>query len=159
MLIEFPVVWIIILNIAVWLLIQLSLAWGFTRIPVNWFNPGPAASWEKNGRFYERGFAIKRWKDLLPDAALWFSGGFAKGTLSNKEPQYLARFIRETRRGELCHWWAIGCAPVFLIWNPWWGQLIIIAYAFAANLPCILVQRYNRIRFVRMLARFGLKGQ
>ena len=152
MLIELPVVWIIILNVAGWLVIQLSLAWGFTRMPTKWFNTGPTHAREKNGRFYERIFAIKQWKDQLPDAASWFPGGFAKGTLSAREPDYLARFIRETRRGELCHWFAIGCVPVFLIWNPWWGQLIVIAYAFAANLPCILVQRYNRIRFVRILA-------
>jgi glycosyl-4,4'-diaponeurosporenoate acyltransferase len=152
MLIELSVVWIIILNVVGWLLIQLGLAWGFTRMPAKWFDPNPALAYEKGGRFYERLFAIKRWKDQLPDAARWFSGGFAKATLSSKEPEYLARFIRETRRGELCHWLAIGCTPVFLLWNPWWGELIIVVYALAANLPCLLVQRYNRIRLVRILA-------
>ena len=152
MLIELPVVWIIILNVAGWFVIQLGMAWMFTRMPVKWFNPGPERAWEKRGRFYERIFAIKQWKDLLPDGARWFAGGFAKGTMNNREPEYLARFIRETRRGELCHWLAIGCAPLFMIWNPWWGELIIIAYALAANLPCIIVQRYNRLRFVRILA-------
>jgi len=150
--IELPVVWIIFLNVAGWFVIQLGMAWMFTRMPAKWFHPGPERTWEKNGRFYERIFAIKQWKDQLPDAARWFNGGFAKGTLSARESEYLARFIRETRRGELCHWLAIGCAPAFLIWNPWWGELIIIAYALAANLPCIIVQRYNRIRFVRILA-------
>jgi hypothetical protein len=27
--------------------------------------------------------------------------------------------------------------------------VIIIAYVLAANLPCILVQRYNRVRFAQ----------
>ena len=150
--IELPVVWIIFLNVAGWFVIQLGMAWMFTRMPVKWFNPGPAVAWEKNGRFYERVLAIKLWKELLPDAARWFTGGFAKGTMNNREPEYLTRFISETWRGELCHWLAIGCAPVFLIWNPWWAELIIIAYALAANLPCIIIQRYNRLRFVRILA-------
>ena len=73
--------------------------------------------------------------------------------LTGTDPDYLRRFIRETWRGELCHWLAIGGAPVFLLWNPWWGDLIIVAYALAANLPCILAQRYNRARFQRLLAR------
>lgn len=158
MLVELPAVWIIILNVVGWSVIQLGMAWTFTRMPVKWFDPNPEFDWEKRGWFYERVLAIKHWKDRLPDAARWFSGGFAKGAMSGRErrePEYLARFIRETRRGELCHWLAIACAPPFLIWNPWYGELIIVAYALAANLPCILVQRYNRIRFVRILAAPG----
>ena len=150
MLIKLPVVWIVILNIIGWLGIQLGLAWAFTRMPVRWFRPGPARTWEERGRFYERIFAIKRWKDHLPDAAHWFTGGFAKGTLNARNPEYLARFACETWRGELCHWLAIGCLPIFLLWNPWWGELINIAYALAANLPCILAQRYNRLRLAKM---------
>mgnify|MGYP003343114664 CR=1 FL=1 len=47
------------------------------------------------------------------------------------------------RSGELCHWSALVCAPLFFLWNPWWGDLIVVGYALAANLPCILVQRYK----------------
>jgi len=150
---ELPILWIIVLNVAGWLVIQLGLAWLFMRMPVSWFNPGPARVWERRGRFYERAFVIKRWKDLLPDAARWFGGGFAKGTLAGTAPDYLRRFIRETWRGELCHWLALACAPVFFLWNPWWGDLVIFGYALGANLPCILAQRYNRVRFQRLLAR------
>jgi len=152
MLVELPVVWVVGLNVVGWFAIQWGLAWGFTQIPSAWFPPGRACAWETSGRFYERVFRIKRWKAWLPDAARWFNGGFAKGTLTSRKPEYLALFIRETRRGELCHWLAIGCAPAFLIWNPWWGEWIIVAYALAANLPCIIVQRYNRIRLVGMLS-------
>jgi len=31
--------------------------------------------------------------------------------------------------------------------------VVNFAYAVAANLPCILVQRYNRGRFLRVLSR------
>jgi glycosyl-4,4'-diaponeurosporenoate acyltransferase len=48
----------------------------------------------------------------------------------------------------------MACAPVFFLWNPWWSDLIIVAYALTANLPCILAQRYNRARFQRLLTRF-----
>lgn len=144
---------IIALNVGGWLVIQLGLAWAFTKMPVAWFKPGPARAWELGGRFYERVFAIKRWKDYLPDAARWFTGGFAKGELAGKGADYWERFSRETWRGELCHWCAIACAPVFFLWNPWWGDVIIIAYAVAANVPCILAQRYNRCRLARLISR------
>lgn len=153
MLIELPIVWIIVLNVGGWLAIQLGLAWAFTKTPIHWFKPAGPFSWERNGRFYERMFSVRSWKNRLPDAAPWFGGGFAKGMLTDTRPDYLDRFIRETWRGELCHWTAIACAPVFFLWNPWWGDLIIVAYALAANLPCILVQRYNRARLQTVLAR------
>ena len=152
MLIELPIAWIIVLNVAGWLAIQMGFAWAFTQMPVAWFHPGSGLAWERRGRFYERVFGIKRWKDRLPDAARWLGGGFAKGALRATDAEYLRRFIRETWRGELCHWFALGCAPVFFLWNPWWGDLIIVGYAVAANLPCILVQRYNRARLGRLLA-------
>ncbi|MCF7734052.1 MAG: hypothetical protein K9N23_20380 [Akkermansiaceae bacterium] len=38
-------------------------------------------------------------------------------------------------------------------WNSWWADAVMAAYAIAANLPCILAQRYNRLRLRRLLAR------
>ncbi|MDW7980888.1 MAG: hypothetical protein RMH97_10005 [Verrucomicrobiales bacterium] len=145
--------WIIALNVGGWLAIQLGLAWTFTKMPDHWFNPAGPHWWERAGRFYETVFRIKTWKDWLPDAAHWFDGGFAKAALGDTRPEYLERFIRETFRAELCHWTAIACAPVFFLWNPWWGDLIIVGYALAANLPCILAQRYNRARLTSVLRR------
>jgi len=151
--IELPILWVIVLNVAGWPVIQLGLAWAFTRMPASWFYPPRSFAWERGGRFYERAFAIKRWKDRLPDAARWFGGGFAKGTLAALDSDYLRRFIVETWRGELCHWIALAFAPVFFLWNPWWADLVMAGYAIAANLPCILAQRYNRLRLRRRLAR------
>ena len=151
--IELPIAWVIVLNLAGWPVIQFGLAWAFTRMPLSWFNPGGPRAWERKGRFYERVFAIKRWKDRLPDAARWFGRGFAKGTLAGTDPNYVRRFICETWRGELCHWFAIGCAPVFFLWNPGWADLVMVGFALVANLPFILAQRYNRARFQRLLFR------
>lgn len=153
MLVELSIAWVITLNVAGWLAIQMGFAWAFMKMPVTWFNPGKVSAWEQSGRLYERIFRIKDWKDRLPDAARWVGGGFEKGALAATSRDYFQRFIRETWRGELCHWAAIACAPVFFVWNPWWGNVIITVYALAANLPCILAQRYNRARFQRLLAR------
>jgi glycosyl-4,4'-diaponeurosporenoate acyltransferase len=152
-LIELPILWVIVLNVAGWPVIQLGLARLFQIMPVKWFESAAAHSWEQSGRFYERILGIKCWKDWLPDAARWFSGGFAKASMAGVDPPYLRRFISETWRGELCHWFAIGCAPVFFLWNPWWADLVMVGYALLANLPCILAQRYNRLRLRRLLAR------
>jgi len=65
--------------------------------------------------------------------------------------EFLTRFQRETWRGELVHWLALLAAPLFCLWNPWWAVLVNATYAVAANIPCILVQRYNRARFQRLL--------
>jgi glycosyl-4,4'-diaponeurosporenoate acyltransferase len=149
--IELPVAWIIALNCIGWPVIQLGLAWSFTRMPAAWFHAPGTAAFEPV--VYERIFQVKRWKDHLPDAAAWFGGGFAKRSLADRNPGYLRRFIRETWRGELCHWCALAFVPLFFLWNPWWGDLVILIYALAANLPCILAQRHNRIRLRKLLAR------
>jgi hypothetical protein len=60
-----------------------------------------------------------------------FTGGFAKGILIAKDPDYLERFIRESRRAELCHRMAIYCVPVFFLWNSGWATLVIFVYAVA----------------------------
>jgi glycosyl-4,4'-diaponeurosporenoate acyltransferase len=152
-LIKLPIAWVILLNIAGWPVIQILLAWAFTRLPAGWFHPPERQPSLRSQRFYERVLGIKTWKDQLPDAARWFGGGFEKGALADTSPDYLRRFARETWRGELCHWVALAFAPLFFLWNPWWADLIMIAYALAANLPCIFAQRYNRMRLSRLLAR------
>lgn len=156
--IELSPVWIVILNAGGWLAVQLGLAWVFLRMPARWFQTNALFDWEKSGRFYERGCGIKHWKKLLPDGARWFVGGFGKRTLEGVEPAYLQRFVRETRRGELCHGCALLATPIFFLWNPWWGDLIVVIYALSANVPCILTQRHTRARLLRLLARMSGVG-
>ena len=156
-LVELSIAWVVVLNVIAWLVIQFGLAWALTQIPVARFNPeNPFArthNLERGGRSYERVFAIKHWKDKLPDAASWFRGGFPKASLREASPGFLQRFQHETWRGELVHWLALLALPVFCVWNPWWAVLVNAAYAVAANGPCILVQRYNRARLLRLLAK------
>jgi len=153
-LIELPNGWTWFLNLAGWPVLQLGLSWAFTKLPGAWFRPGRLGRWEGEGRVYERTLGIRRWKDRLPDAGGWWGGGFAKRALRDADPVYVERFVRETWRGELCHWCALACAPVFFLWNPWWADVIMVGYGVAANLPCILVQRYNRARLQRLLTTF-----
>lgn len=147
-----PLVWVA--NIAGWPVLQLTISYAALRLPARWWAHDTWITaprrWEKEGRLYRDWFAIRRWKASLPDGASWF-GGFAKKKLRASHPAYLAQFLLETRRAEVAHWCMIACLPLFFLWNPCWARWVMAAYALAANLPCILVQRYNRIALGRVV--------
>ncbi len=149
---DLPAAWVTLLNAAGLPAVQLGLAWLFTRMPAAWFaRPLRAPAYP---RFYERALFIKRWKDRVPDGAGWFRGGFAKASLAgNRSTAYLHAFRAETLRGEACHWAALAFLPLFFLWNPTWADCVMAAAFAAANLPCIAIQRYNRARVGRLLAR------
>jgi glycosyl-4,4'-diaponeurosporenoate acyltransferase len=144
-------------NILAWLVIHLSLPWIFTRMPAAWFRPGGwlfrPRRWEGEGGIYRRLFLVQRWKNLLPDGAALFKGGFRKKSLRRRDPGYLERFRLETCRGEAVHWAVLAASGLFFIWNPPWAGWVMVAYGTAANLPCIIVQRYNRLRLERIIPR------
>ena len=56
---------------------------------------------------------------------------------------HLERFVVETRRAEATHWLVLAAGPFFVLWNPWGLALVMVAYAVVANVPCLLIQRYN----------------
>jgi glycosyl-4,4'-diaponeurosporenoate acyltransferase len=70
--------------------------------------------------------------------------------LKETSKHYLDSFIRETCRAELTHWIVFLFGPLFLMWNLWWVGIIMIVYATLANIPCVITQRYNRIRLQRI---------
>lgn len=110
-------------------------------------------AWEKEGRIYETVFNIKAWKKLVPDGATIFNDGFKKKSLQGTELSYIQTFINETRRAELSHLLQILPFIVFFIFNSFWIAMIMFVYAFAFNVPLIMVQRYNRFRFQKLVKR------
>jgi glycosyl-4,4'-diaponeurosporenoate acyltransferase len=150
----FPLPVTLLLDVAVWLVIQFGVSKVVTGMGLHWFNPNGwiyrPRRWERGGELFET-LGVKRWKERLPDAAPWFKGGFPKARLASRSRGYLERFALETCRGELAHWMAMTTAPLFFLWNrPWVGGLMV-AYAVGGNIPCIIVQRYNRYRLNRLL--------
>jgi len=162
MLFDLPPVWTVVLNLTAWLAIHLGFAWAGTRAPKRLFDPARRLyrirSWERKGQFYEGIMGIRSWKDRLPDWGGRFKGGFFKRSLEYNSPEYLQRFILETCRGEAVHWAVLSMALPFFLWNPWWAGMIMVLYAAAVNLPCILVQRYNRSRLTLLLSRMTRPG-
>jgi len=157
MVITLPVPVIIILDIFGWLFIHLSMAYLFTRLPERLIEPDNhlfrSRSWERDGDLYAQVFGVKRWKHFLPDGAALFAGGFRKKHLADTGTRYLHRFIIETCRGEAAHWAVILCTPLFFVWNYGWANPIMVMYSLTANVPCILTQRYNRLRLRNLLGR------
>lgn len=147
--------WLIFLNVIVWIIIHLGVSWACSRIPLSQFNPYSAfyriKKIEKNGKLYTGFFKIKKWKHLLPDGAKLFKRGFPKKNLENCSIDYLETFTKETCRAELTHWLQILPSGIFFLWNVWWAGIIMIVYGLLANIPCILLQRYNRVRLIRVM--------
>lgn len=104
---------------------------------------------EASGRLYLKVLRIRRWKDRLPEAGALFSGGRSKRGLSGD----LDRFVVETRRAERGHWLAMAGGPLFALWNPLSGLVLMLVYGVTVNAPFIAVQRYNRQRAQRVMKR------
>jgi glycosyl-4,4'-diaponeurosporenoate acyltransferase len=136
-------------------------AWGTTvglaaaRLPERRFAvDGPVTrirSWEREGRLWER-FAVRSWKDRLPEMGAIF-GEVSKRRLPAPGRSGLDRLATESRRAEAVHWVAPLPLLVFPLWNPAWVTAVMAVYAVAANAPCIVVQRDNRARVLRIRAR------
>jgi glycosyl-4,4'-diaponeurosporenoate acyltransferase len=145
--------WVAVLNVIGIPAAHFGLSWAFTRMPASWFRPASMMfrAWpgESTG-FHERVFRVKAWKHLLPDAAGWF-GGFAKRSLRGRDPAYLALFRVETCRGEAAHWAQWVVISAFVAWTPWPWALVLPVYAALSNLPCIVLQRHNRLRLQKVL--------
>lgn len=108
---------------------------------------------EVGGRWYRDRLRIHGWKDRLPEAGALFQGGVSKRELPSYDTAGLELFVRETRRAELGHWWAMACSPVFVLWNPPLPSTLLVAYGVGVNLPFIAIQRYNRSRTQAIIAR------
>jgi len=153
--IELSVRWVIVIDVVMWAAIHSATGYFVHHLPATRLGDG----WlfrerriERDGTLYTRRFHIKVWKDRLPEAGALFPGGVSKRSLPSPAAGGLPRFVIETRRAELGHWLAVACSPIFAIWNPWHATVLLIGYGLASNLPCIAIQRYNRIRALRVLA-------
>lgn len=148
---DLPDAAVVVLNVAAWGAWSVVVGWVGHRWPRRTFE---RERWwsrlrdvERGRRFYAGTLRIHRWKDRLPELGGLFPGGFAKRSVT-RAPAHRERFIVETRRAEAVHWIVFWAWPFFGLWNPWWALPLILAYAAAANLPCVAVQRYNRGRLL-----------
>jgi glycosyl-4,4'-diaponeurosporenoate acyltransferase len=157
MVLHLPAFSTILLDIAVWMIIHVGVSYSITHVPLGSFDTGfwlyEQRKWEKDGKIYVRIFRLKKWKRRLPDGAALFRKGFKKKHLKELDVVYLDNFLKETCRAEFTHWIMLLLSPVFFIWNPWYVGIVMIVYAILVNMPCIVIQRYNRMRLRRVYSR------
>jgi glycosyl-4,4'-diaponeurosporenoate acyltransferase len=146
---------ILLVNIFGLLIVQLSIAAVAVRI-----RPGCFAVDNRLYRvhtfeieFYKRWLHVRRWRRRLPDGGPWVGGTFRKEIVHGSNSADLHQLLIETRRGEVAHWLMLASFPLFFPWNPPWARVLALSYALAANLPCIIVQRYNREAVCRIQLR------
>jgi glycosyl-4,4'-diaponeurosporenoate acyltransferase len=143
---------IVIANVMFWPTWTVAVGWVAQRTPDVRFAHDDAVTrarpFERHGVVYRENLQIHRWKDRLPEAGA-ICGGFAKRSVSAGDVETLERFILETRRAEHAHWGMAAGALFTTLWNPWWAFGINATVGASSNLPCIAVQRYNRIRLRR----------
>ena len=142
-----------ILYMAAWGLASFPLGRMFKRMALNWDRP-PFAElpWEQSGKVYEK-LGIRRWKDLAPDVSRMFPGSIPKKQFEARpDSAYMRDMLSETCVAELTH--LLLCLTglaLIPLWPGPWGILLYIIYAMLGNVPFIMIQRYNRPRFRRML--------
>lgn len=140
-------------NVVAWAVVHAASGFAVHRLPLERLRRDGwllrQRRFERSGRLYRNVLRIRRWKDHLPEAGALFAGGISKRHLTVD----LGRFVAETRRAERGHWLALAGIPVFALWNPPVGLLLMAAYGVLVNAPFIAVQRYNRQRAQRLLTR------
>ncbi len=142
------------LDAAAWAAWGTAVGYAGHRVPRTLFARDTSVTrpraWERDGRRYEQ-LRVRRGTRLRPDAGTVFRGGVAKRHLVGRDVGSLQRLVEETRRAELVHWAVAALAPLFALWNPAPLTVAMAVYAVLANVPCVVVQRYNRARLLRML--------
>lgn len=153
-----PTGWTIVLCFVLWIVINFSAAYVCLYLPDKVFNPRSffyrSHPFEKDGQIYEDIFRVKSWKQLLPDGGgLWKKRGYKKRHLQDFSEENLERFLIEACRGEMTHWLSILSFWIFGFFLPASSTWAMLIYALIANLPCIIAQRYNRPRILKLLER------
>ena len=126
-------------------------------LPKKWFRadkfPYRTFRFENDGRIYLR-LNIRKWQNRIPDMSKILPKLMPAKALSHSYgAKELMIMVQETCVAEFIH--ALLCvAGLFcmLIWKAPGGVIIAILY-FLGNLPFILVQRFNRPRLLKLLAR------
>lgn len=149
--------WVLIFSFFLWFIFQVSASYISYKIPNRFYSINSflfkQRKWEKSGRLYSKFFKVKKWKHLLPDGAAATKKGYRKKKLEDYSKENLELFLIESCRAELTHLLAILPFWVFGLFGPPKIIVFMFIYAIAVNIPCIIVQRYNRPRILRMLKK------
>ena len=125
-------------------------------IPKSWIHPDdfPYKSYrfEKRGKLYDK-LGVRKWQSKVLDMSKLFPKFIPQKKLDGDVMAALPLMIKETCIAELIHWLLVlpGFCCLYL-WEGAGGVVIVILYELG-NIPYIIIQRYNRPRFIAMLKR------
>lgn len=130
-------------------------------LPRRWFRcdalPYRLWHWEKRGKIYEK-LAIRRWKDRVPDMSRLLPGMVSKRVRLGMSAGEVERLAQETCISEFTHnvliLFGLRCLS---IWDGAGGVIITLVWVLIGNLPCIIIQRYNRPRLLTLAQSLRLK--
>ena len=152
-----------ILDVLVWVIFHLGIGYLSLKFPENWLDPNlhffQAHPWEEEGKLYQRLFNVRSWKHLIPDGSKAYKHAYSIKHLASSELSHLKRWLKESVRSELCHWFMILPVPLFFLWNSIKGGWLMVLYAFLNNLVPIILQRFNRPRMHRLLAQLQMQNR
>ncbi len=117
--------------------------------------------WERGGKCYA-GLHIERWKTLVPDMSRCLPDMVRKALPGGSAvtAAQAEALVQETCRAETVHGASclFGLACLWL-WPGIGGVAMVLVWVLLANLPFILIQRYNRPRLVRLAALLHRREQ
>lgn len=143
------------LSSVAWALVSVLVGWRGARWPEARLGDGPVTrlrAWEDDGRAWQRRLRVRRWKDRLPEAGTAF-GGLSKRRVPSRRTPDLQRFRAETVRAERVHWLILASTPLHAVWCRPTLFVAMVAFGVVANVPFIVVQRFNRGALDRILRR------
>lgn len=152
-------IWIAIMDSLYWPLIQFMISYWVLRTRWEIWDPDLLifrALPSETAQVYH-GLGIRYWKRFLPDGAQWLGFDFKKDGQNLRDLKRLRRFISETCRSEFAHGVMLAFSPLPFLWNPIWAGWVMLGFGLLLNFPCLLVQRYNRIKLRDLQER--MKGK
>lgn len=125
-------------------------------IPKSWFHenrfPYKSFAFERDGRLYES-VKIQFWQNRVPDMSKVFPKLMPPKKITKDFRQELPQMIQETCVAEFIH--ILLCLAGLFCMKLWHGLggFLISSLFFIGNIPFIMIQRYNRPRFIRLLKK------
>ena len=124
-------------------------------LPKRWLHPDkfPFRTYAWEDQLW-RALQIRKWQAKMPDMSRLFKKLMPEKRLTQNTAQDLPLMIQETCVAELTHGLLCFAGLALLkIWRGPGGVILCVIYIVFGNLPFLLIQRYNRPRLQRLLAR------
>lgn len=150
----YPAWFYIVANMSIWIIWSILVGTIANWLPDRYFQNETAITRLRKfetQNWFQKGLKVHIVKKYLPEKGVMFGKGTSKKTLPKNQAGGLNKFLIETRRAEYVHWIVIFAWVFTLSFNPTWAVFAVAILLLGGNLPCILVQRYNRLRLLRIL--------